>query len=119
MRRLLAAAAILTASVVPTLASQTIAFSNLQPLGFCQIAVSTAVTLSSACANYPSNSNAIVVVVETAAVRWRDDGTAPTSSVGMFLDIGSTLTYMGDISKVQFVAVSGSPVIDVSFYSTR
>lgn len=57
-----------------------------------------------------------VIVPETQAVRWRDDGTAPTSSVGMPLAVGQPLEYDGDLSKIQFIEQSASAKINVSYY---
>lgn len=49
-------------------------------------------------------------------VRWRDDGTAPTATVGMVLVVGDTLAYDGDLTKIQFIETSASAVLNVSYY---
>jgi hypothetical protein len=62
----------------------------------------------------------VVLYAETAAIRWRDDGGAPTSSVGMEI-VSSTnppFTYVGTLTALQFIAASGSPVLDIAFYRT-
>ena len=114
--RLLFASCIVLLSVAPAMAQQQIVFANMVPTGFCQFTASTAATLATSCSGIPAKSLVAVIVDETQSTRWRDDGTAPTTSVGMLLSVGSTLTYQGDLTKIQFVAVSGSPVMDVSFY---
>lgn len=53
----------------------------------------------------------------TATARWRDDGTAPTSTVGMILSTGQELDYTGDPSMIQFIVGTGSPVLDISYYA--
>jgi len=53
----------------------------------------------------------------TATAIWRDDGTAPTSSVGMTLSTGSELDYVGDFTALQFIIGSGSPVLNISYYA--
>ena len=53
----------------------------------------------------------------TAVARWRDDGAAPTSSVGMILNTGNELDYVGDATALQFITGSGSPILDVSYYA--
>ena len=57
-----------------------------------------------------------VIICETQAVRWRDDGTAPTSSVGMPLATGQPLEYDGDLSRIQFIEQTASAKINVSYY---
>lgn len=57
-----------------------------------------------------------LIVCETQAVRWRDDGTAPTSSVGMPLAVGVTLQYDGDLTKIKFIEQTGSAKLNISYY---
>lgn len=118
LRRLLLAAATLCLSAGMAVAQQSIVFSQMIPKGFCQVSVTTAATLASSCM-IPAQTMVAVIVDETANTRWRDDGTAPTSTVGMLLASGATFTYQGDLTSISFVAVSGSPVLDVSFYGVR
>lgn len=58
-----------------------------------------------------------LIVAESAAVRWRDDGVAPTASVGMPLAAGVTLQYDGDLTYIQFIEQSGSSKLNVSYYA--
>ena len=58
-----------------------------------------------------------VIVAEGAAVRWRDDNTAPTASVGMPLAIGVPLQYDGDLNKIKFIQQAGTGIINISYYS--
>jgi hypothetical protein len=57
-----------------------------------------------------------IIVAETAAVRWRDDGVAPTAAVGMPLAVGSMLQYDGDISAIRFIEQSAGAKLNVSYY---
>jgi hypothetical protein len=57
-----------------------------------------------------------LICAETAGVRWRDDGTAPTASVGQPLAAGQCFQYAGPLLTIQFIAQTGSPVLDVSYY---
>ena len=54
--------------------------------------------------------------LEVANARWRDDGTAPTTAVGMPLTSGQCVKYDGPFGQFQIIAQSGSPVITVAFY---
>jgi hypothetical protein len=58
-----------------------------------------------------------LIVAETQGVRWRDDGTDPTSSVGMPLATGVPFAYDGDLSRIRFIQQSASAVLNVSYYA--
>lgn len=58
-----------------------------------------------------------LIVAESTAVRWRDDGTAPTSTVGMPLATGVTLQYDGDLSAIRFIEQSASSKLNVTYYA--
>lgn len=57
-----------------------------------------------------------LIVAETQAVRWRDDGVAPTASVGMPLAAGVTLQYDGDLSRIQFIEQTAGARLNISYY---
>ena len=58
-----------------------------------------------------------LIIAEGAPVRWRDDGTAPTASVGMPLAVGVPLQYDGDLTKIRFIEQSASAKLNISYYS--
>lgn len=90
----------------------------VKPLGYCQLtATGSAAQLSTCSGGIPVRSVWAVICVETANIRWRDDGVAPTASVGMPIVAGNCLDYSGTFQTFQFIAVSGSPVLNVSFYN--
>ena len=53
----------------------------------------------------------------TNNVRWRDDGTAPTGSVGMPLAAGVTLQYDGNLKAIKFINNGGSAELNISYYA--
>ena len=57
-----------------------------------------------------------LITPETNGVRWRDDGTAPTASVGMPLAAGVTLQYDGDLSRIRFIEQTASAKLNISYY---
>ena len=65
----------------------------------------------------PANATMAVIVVEGQGVRWRDDGTAPTSTVGMPLAVGSSMNYDGDMKKVQFIQQASGGILNISYYA--
>lgn len=58
-----------------------------------------------------------LIVAEGAPVRWRDDGTAPTASIGMPLAVGVPFQYDGDLTKIRFIEQSASAKLNISYYS--
>jgi hypothetical protein len=58
-----------------------------------------------------------LIVAETQGVRWRDDGTAPTASVGMPLAVGVPLQYDGDLSRIRFIEQTASAKLNISYYA--
>ena len=90
-------------------------------LGYQQItslSSSTALTVPSTNAEGTAcKPRAALIVAETQGVRWRDDGTAPTASVGMPLAAGDPLFYDGDLTKIRFIEQTGSATLNVSYYA--
>ena len=58
-----------------------------------------------------------IITAETQAVRWRDDDTDPTTSVGMPLAAGATLQYDGDLTKIRFIEQTASAKLNITYYS--
>jgi hypothetical protein len=58
-----------------------------------------------------------LIVAEGAPVRWRDDGVAPTASVGMPIAVGVPFQYDGDLTKIRFIQQSASGILNISYYS--
>lgn len=101
-------------------AAQMVTPGPMKPLGYCQLTLSGTAALVSTCTGgIPIGAMYAIILDETANSRWRDDGTAPTTTVGMLLTDTAGLNqinYSGDLTKLQFIAVTGSPVLDISFY---
>ena len=57
-----------------------------------------------------------LIIAEGAAVRWRDDGVAPTATVGMPLAVGVPLQYDGDLNKIRFIQQAATGIINISYY---
>ena len=85
-------------------------------LGDCQLSVgASAVALSSCSGGIPAGAIFIWATPEVAAVRWRDDGTAPTAAIGNPVSVGSQLQYGGPLTAIQIIAQSGTSTVDVYF----
>lgn len=96
---------------------------SYQPLGYCQItSLATAkamATASCTTGSVPTQvNNAIAeICVSGAAIRYRDDGTAPTASLGIPVAAGNCFQYSGNIPALQIIQQSASATIDATFYN--
>ena len=93
---------------------------SLKPKGYQQIvsatlAAATALTVPAAATNSTAARLALIIV-EGAAVRWRDDGTDPTAAVGMLMQAGENIWYNGDIHTIKFIRTIAGSIINVSYY---
>jgi len=73
--------------------------------------------LSSAAAlTVPDEARIALIQAESKSVRWRDDGTNPTASVGMVLDAGAAMLYDGSLSAIRFIETAASAKLNISYY---
>ena len=56
------------------------------------------------------------ICVEGQAARWRDDGTAPTTAVGMPVPSGTCFDYAGPLAAFQIISTTAGGTIDVVYY---
>ena len=84
-------------------------------------------TLASACSPaMPARAKGALITSEDNQWRWRDDGTAPTSSEGHLVNIGDVLTFdswtvpkqnwRSVLQAIQVIEVTGTPLIKISWY---
>lgn len=87
-----------------------------KPLGYQQItALSSAQGLA-----VPAGTKLILIQPEAQAVRWRDDGTAPTATVGYPLAVGSELRYTctpDGQAALKFIEQTASAKLNVTYYA--
>jgi len=97
------------------------------PVDYATLTVSsTAVSLlTDASPTLPSAAKGALITVETDQVRYREDGTAPTSSEGILLEAGDVLTYdswtnrenwRSVMKTVQFIRVSTDATLKIQYY---
>lgn len=87
------------------------------PMGYRQITVTTAVFLTIPAANDGQPITHIVIQCNGGNVRWRDDGVAPTATVGMTLAALGQLDYTGENTVIEFILSSGTPILDINYYA--
>lgn len=92
-----------------------IAPNRLQSKGFQQLAVST----SAVALTVPSGATRALITLEpTNGVRWRDDGTNPTASVGMPLVGGATWECEAVLDAVRFIrSGAADATLNVAYYA--
>lgn len=85
-------------------------------LGYQQITSLSASTGLTVPTTGPQRPVRCIITPQTQAVRWRDDGTAPTASIGYPLAVGSELKYDGDLNAIRFIEQVASAAINVTYY---
>lgn len=96
----------------------------LQTLGYAQSAAVDASTLVSSLtfqgqpgAGIPPGTVLLIVTPQTQAVRWRDDGTAPTAAAGYPLAVAIELRYDGaNMAALRFISQVAGAIINVVAY---
>ena len=64
----------------------------------------------------PAKTCYAMIQANGGAVRWRDDGTNPTATIGMLLPAGGELDCTTNLNAIKFIAASGTPVLDINYY---
>lgn len=81
------------------------------------VAASTALTVPTRNTLGMASTPTVAVIIPTGAgVRWRDDGVAPTATVGMPLGVDGVLIYDGDLTRIRFIQQQATAVLNVSYY---
>jgi hypothetical protein len=94
-----------------------------KPLGYQQLATNNSTAVTPTVPASPTGAATpcrfAIVQNESASVyiRWRDDGTAPTTTSGMRIPPAGELQYAADPSKLQFVSESSTPNVNISYYA--
>ena len=86
------------------------------PLGYCQLTSIVTSTLLSSCSGFPTSATRAVFIPEAQAIRYRDDGTAPSATVGQPVAVGVSVDYTGTLSKVRVISQTSGAKLNVLFY---
>lgn len=98
-------------------------FRSERALGYFQFpagAFDTAITLASLLPGgvVPDGTSLIRITPEAQAIRYRDDGTAPTTTVGMPVPVGTTLAYTGaNMPGLRIVSSVAGSIVNVILYA--
>ena len=88
--------------------------SILNPLGYEQI---TGLGPAAKALTIPAGAQRALIQTTGQNVRWRDDGTDPTATVGMQLAAGDSLFYTGDLAAIRLIEDAASATVNVSYYA--
>lgn len=123
LRKMAGIAALMAISVVYVLVSpmpwaqaasgQPVIDGFLQPAGYTQI---TSLSSAAGLGSIPDGVKLTLIQAQDNDIRWRDDGTNPTTSVGMVLSAGQTLVYNGNPAAFKAIEVTASAALNVTFY---
>ena len=89
------------------------------PAGYEQLTVANSAV---GFASIPPDANKAIIVVETATIRYRDDGVNPTSSVGTKQFVNSTLILDGRDKIVSFKSIrtgATSAKLSINYYDRK
>lgn len=64
----------------------------------------------------PTGTRLCMLQVETQSIRYKSDGTDPTSSTGIKLNDGDVLKYTGDPRKLRLIRVTAGAVVNIEYY---
>lgn len=89
------------------------------PRGYQQLLPTTTAALS---LTVPPGARTALIGVSVAAIRFRDDGVAPTSALGFpIVPISGTVAsepfaYQGTLTAIQIIAQAAGAIVDVLYY---
>lgn len=64
----------------------------------------------------PTGATVVLFQAEDQNIRWRDDGTNPTASVGMRLMAGESFLYTGDLKVLRLIEEAASAKVNTCYY---
>lgn len=98
---------------VPQEFAQPVRAGSRRPIGYQQITSLSAATALTV----PEGARFALIQAEAQAVRWRDDGTNPTATVGMKIAVDAVLEYSGDLSTFKAIEAVLGAKLSVSYYA--
>lgn len=88
------------------------AFPSGVPLGYEQITSLAAATPLTV----PPGATLAIISVSGGPVRYRDDGTPPTTSEGMPIVAGQTFAYSVALGAIEFIQEAAAATLDILYY---
>lgn len=94
---------------------------SLSALGQGQLtSLGSAVAVSTVSGGIPAGTQKVLLEPEAQNVRYRDDGTDPTSGVGILMVANTVYEFdVAQIPRMKVIETTGSAKLNISFYGTR
>jgi hypothetical protein len=87
------------------------------PVGYCQLtSIDTAALVSTCSGGIPAGASVVYLAAEAQAIRYRDDGTAPTATVGFPVAVNAPFLYIGTLGKLQVISQVAGAKLNLLFY---
>ena len=67
----------------------------------------------------PSNAASALIAVEVSGIRWRDDNTDPTATVGVPVAAGQTLCYGNEVGRFRVIGQTAGANVNVTYYAGK
>lgn len=87
--------------------------SYMQPIAYEQI---TGLNSAKGLTTIPNGCTLAMIQPESQNVRWRDDQSNPTASVGMIIVANDILFYSGNLADIKFIETGASAKLNVTYY---
>jgi len=65
----------------------------------------------------PSGARLALIQATGENIRWRDDGTDPTSATGIQLEAGNDFWYVGNLASIRLIEESSGAAVNVAYYA--
>ena len=99
------------------LGAGTASIGSTKPAGLTAKGYQQITSLSTASAlTVPANTTMALIQAESQSIRWRDDGSDPTTSVGMVLSAGESMFFTGSLSAFRAIEITASAKLNISYY---
>lgn len=89
---------------------------NIKPCGLQQIVAATLANAQTLTPPAVDRANICVIQAEGGALRYTDDGTVPTATVGMVINSGETMAYQGDLTAVKLIRKDATASANINYY---
>jgi hypothetical protein len=88
------------------------------PLGYCSLTITVSTGLAGCPGGIPAGATYAAMTVENNAMRWRDDGPAPTAGIGGGNPIlaNGAMSYTMSLATILFIPQTATATVNVNFY---
>lgn len=82
--------------------------------------ISSATLVNTVTGGIPAGTQVVVLQPETQNVRYRDDGTSPTTAIGLILVANTMYEFtISQIARMSVIEVAATAKLNIAFYGTR